>query len=45
MQNIGMEKNVGILWSKIWKTIEFQNTGMKSLDRLDRRKIRNLHKY
>ena len=40
MQNIGTgKKNAGIIWSKTWITTEFQNRGMESLGRLDRRKI------
>jgi hypothetical protein len=32
-------KNAGIMWSEMWKTTGFQNTGMESLGRLDHRKI------
>ena len=33
--NIGTRKNAEIIWSETWKTTEFENTGMKSLGRLD----------
>ena len=39
IQNIEMEENASIMWSKTWKTTKFQKTGMVTLGRLNHRKI------